>query len=320
MTEMKATRFGYSEGLLQLAAADERIVVLDADLAKSTTTERFRERYPDRFYDVGIAEQNMLGVAAGLSLVGYVPFVSTYGVFLSGRAWDQIRTTICYGDLNVKMGGAHGGVSVGPDGATHQSLEELALTRVLPNMTVLAPADYEETIKATKAAAAIDGPVYIRFGRAPVPVVTTPEDPFVVGRANRYRWDGGASDVTIISTGAMLSPALQAADRLAAHGIGARVLNMHTIKPLDVEAVQAAAEETGAIVTMEEHQINAGLGGAVAECLVENCPVPMERIGVRDRFGESGEPEELYVLFGLTADNVVEAALRVIGRKKRNCR
>lgn len=310
--EMKPTRFGYSEALLALGQEDERVVVLDADLAKSTTTERFKERFPERFYDVGIAEQNMLGISAGLSLAGFIPFVSTYGVFLSGRAWDQIRTTICYAGLNVKLGGAHGGLSVGPDGATHQALEVIALTRVLPNMTVLVPADYQETIKATRAAAAIKGPVYIRFGRAPVPIITRPEDPFVVGKANQYR---EGRDVTIISTGAMLALALEAAENLASRGVQARILNMHTIKPLDVEAVVKAAQETGCLVTVEEHQINGGLGGAVAECLVEHSPVPMERVGIRDTFGESGEPEELQESYGLTAAEIEAAALRVYKRK-----
>ncbi|MCL4515514.1 MAG: transketolase family protein [Firmicutes bacterium] len=310
--EMKPTRFGYSEALLALGREDDRIVVLDADLAKSTTTERFKERFPGRFFDMGIAEQNMLGMAAGLSLAGFVPFVSTYGVFLSGRAWDQIRTTISYGGLNVKLGGAHGGLSVGPDGATHQALEEITLTRVLPGMTVLVPADYQETIKATRAAAAVKGPVYIRFGRAPVPMVTRPEDPFMIGKANTYR-EGG--DITIISTGAMLAPALRAADNLASRGIQARVLNMHTIKPLDVDAVVRAAKETGGLVTVEEHQINGGLGGAVAECLVENFPAPMERVGIRDTFGESGEPDELQESYGLTAEEIEAAARRVIERK-----
>ncbi len=310
--EMKPTRFGYSDALLALGQDDDRIVVLDADLAKSTTTERFKERFSGRFFDMGIAEQNMLGMAAGLSLAGFVPFVSTYGVFLSGRAWDQIRTTISYGGLNVKLGGAHGGLSVGPDGATHQALEEITITRVLPGMTVLVPADYQETIKATRAAAAVKGPVYIRFGRAPVPMVTRPEDPFIIGKANTCR-EGG--DITIISTGAMLAPALGAADNLASRGIQARVLNMHTIKPLDVDAVVRAARETGGLVTVEEHQINGGLGGAVAECLVENFPAPMERVGIRDTFGESGEPDELLESYGLTAASIEAAALRVLRRK-----
>ncbi|MCL4458682.1 MAG: transketolase family protein [Chloroflexi bacterium] len=310
---MKPTRMGYAETLVKLGRINKNVVVLDADLSKSTLTYMFAAEFPDRFFDMGIAEQNMLGVAGGLSLTGKIPFVTTYGTFVAGRAWDQIRTTVCYSNLNVKIGGAHGGVSVGPDGATHQALEEITTMRVLPGMTVIAPADYIETAKATEAAANYFGPVYLRFGREAVPIITVEEDPFIIGKANQYR-DG--NDVTIIACGVMLAHSLWAAEELAKEGIEARVINMHTIKPIDVEAIVKAAEETGAIVTAEEHQVIGGLGGAVAEVVVKTAPVPMEIVGILDRFGESGQPEELYKEFNVTPEDVAEAVRRVMARKR----
>ena len=309
----KPTRFGYGEGLLELGQTDNRVVVFDADLAKSTTTDWFREKFPDRFYDMGIAEQNMLGVAAGFSLEGFVPFVATYGVFVSGRAWDQIRTTVCYSNLNVKIGGMHGGVSVGPDGATHQALEEITIMRVLPNMTVLSPCDAIEAKKATIAAANIPGPVYLRFGREPVPVITEESTPFEFGKAATWR---EGNDVALIATGHMVYHAMLAAEELAARGIEATVLNMHTIKPLDTAAVIEAAERCKAVVSCEEHQVIGGLGGAIAETLAQNCPTPMAFVGINDRFGTSGQPDELFERFGLTAEHIVQAAKNVLEKKE----
>ncbi|HEY3323898.1 MAG TPA: transketolase family protein [Planctomycetota bacterium] len=312
MPEMIPTRFGYSDALLELGATHPRVVVLDADLARSTTTDKFKKKYPDRFFEMGISEQNMMTAAAGMALAGDIPYATDYGVFLLGRAMDQLRISVCYTHLNVKLGGAHGGVSVGADGATHQALEEVAWTRCLPGMTVIVPADYHDTVKATKAVADVYGPCYVRFGRAPMPVITKKDDPFVIGRANLYR---EGKDVTIFSMGAMLWQALIAAEELSAKGIQARVLNMHTIKPLDEEAVLAAARETGAIVTAEEHQYLGGLGSAVAEVLVENHPCPMKRVGVKDRFGESGTPDELFREYGLLAEDIIKAANDVLERK-----
>ncbi|NLH48824.1 MAG: transketolase family protein [Myxococcales bacterium] len=301
----KPTRAGYGEALLALGGNDANIVVFDADLAKSTTTNWFAERFPNRFFDAGIAEQNMLGMAAGISLMGKIPFVSTYGVFVAGRAWDQIRTTICYSRLNVKIGGMHGGVSVGPDGATHQALEDIASMRVLPNMTVLSPCDFHEAFRATLAAADHDGPVYLRFGRENVPIITEPADPFEIGRAIVRR---AGRDVALLATGHLVYHAMLAAEELAAAGVEATVLNVHTIKPLDREAVLDAARSCGCVVTCEEHQIAGGLGGAVAELLAAEAPTPMRFIGIADRFGQSGRPEELFAAFGLTAGHIAAAA------------
>ncbi|MGI6343781.1 MAG: transketolase family protein [Bacillota bacterium] len=311
---MKPTRDGYGEALLSLGQSNPDVVVLDADLSTSTRTNWFAAEYPDRFFDMGIAEQDMLGTAAGLSLGGKIPFVTTYGVFVAGRAWDQIRTTICYANLNVKIGGAHGGISVGADGATHQALEEIALMRVLPNMRLIVPCDSIEARKATLAAAAVRGPVYLRFAREATPVFTREEDEFELGRANMLR---EGSDVSIIACGPIVYEALMAAEELAGEGISCRVINMHTIKPLDTEAVLAAAAETGAIVTAEEHQINAGLGGAVAEVLVREHPVPVEMVAVMDKFGESGSPDELMAAYGLTRKEIGEAVRKVLARKNR---
>ncbi len=308
----KPTRDGYGEALLQLGASNPDVVVLDADLAMSTRTNWFRDKYPERFFDIGIAEQDLLGTAAGLAMGGKTPFATTYGVFISGRAWEQIRTTICYANLNVKICGMHGGISVGPDGATHQALEEIALMRVLPNMRLVVPCDAIEARKATLGAAAIDGPVYLRFTRDATAVFTEETAPWQLGKANVLR---AGSDVTIIGCGPVLYEALLAADELAQEGVSCRVLNMHTIKPIDAEAIQAAAAETGAIVTLEEHQINAGLGGAVAEVLVKHNPVPVEMVGIMDTFGESGLPGELAVKYGLTHKEVKAAVQKVLKRK-----
>lgn len=310
---MKPTRDGYGEAIVELGAENPQVVVLDADLATGTRSQWFDNKYPDRFFDMGIAEQDMLGTAAGLSLAGKIPFVSTYGVFLAGRAWDQIRTTICYGNLNVKIAGAHGGISVGPDGATHQALEEFALMRVLPNMTLVVPCDAEETKKATKAAAAMVGPVYLRFGREAVPVITDEKTPFEIGKAQTFR---EGKDLTIVANGIMVNQALVAAEEMAKEGIDARVINLHTMKPLDEEAILKAARETGAVVTAEEHQILCGLGGAVAEVLVKHHLVPVEMVGIQDTFGESGTWEELMENYNVTWKDIVEASKKVLSRKK----
>ncbi len=309
---MKPTRDGYGEALLLLGESNPDVVVLDADLAMSTRTNWFWEKYPERFFDIGIAEQDMLGTAAGLAMGGKIPFATTYGVFIAGRGWDQIRTTICYANLNVKIAGMHGGISVGPDGATHQALEEIALMRVLPNMHMIVPCDAIEGRKATLGASQVSGPVYLRFTREATPVFTQETDEWQLGKANLLR---AGSDVTIIGCGPVLYEALLAADELAKEGVSCRVLNMHTIKPIDADAILAAAAETGAIVTVEEHQINAGLGSAVAEVLVKHNPVPVEMIGIMDTFGESGSPEELAIKYGLKQKDVKAAVRKVLGRK-----
>ncbi len=310
--EMKATRDGYGEALVELGKTNPRVVVLGADLTDSTRTLWFAEKFPDRFFQIGIAEQDMLNTAAGLSLTGKIPFASTYGVFVAGRAWDQIRTTICYANLNVKIGGAHGGVSVGTDGATHQALEEITLMRVLPNMKVIVPCDAIETYKATMKAAELKGPVYIRFGREKIPVITKKDTPFKFAKAATFR---EGKDVSLIACGYMVYEALKAAEELKKKGISARVINLHTVKPIDKEAIIKAAKETGAIVACEEHQIMGGFGSAVAEVVVENYPVPMRFIGIQDRFGESGTPEELIKEFNLDSRDIIKAVEEVLKRK-----
>jgi len=308
------TRHGYGDALLELGKTDPRVVVLGADLSSSLRVDQFAREFPDRFIQIGIAEQDMMGVAAGLSLTGKIPFVSTYGVFCTGRAWDQLRTTVAYAKLNVKVGSGHGGISVGPDGATHQALEDIAITRTIPNITVIAPCDYHETLKATMAAAKLQGPVVIRFGREKVPVITTPETPFEVGRAEVYR---EGSDVTIVACGVMVYEALKAAEVLSRENISAMVINCHTIKPLDTDTLINAARETGAMVTAEEHQVKGGLGSAVAEALSAEYPVPVKMVGIQDTFGQSGQPEELMEAYGLTPDSIVKAAREALKIKKR---
>jgi transketolase len=306
------TRFGYGDGLVELGKKDERIFVLSADLTSSTCSDRFQKSFPDRFIEMGIAEQDMLGTAAGLALSGKIPFVSTYSVFVTGRAFDQIRTTICYANLNVQIGGAHGGISVGPDGATHQALEDIALMRVLPNMKVIVPADYWETKKATMLAPYIDGPVFIRFGREKVPVITKENDHFDFGKGIILK---EGKDVAIIANGLMVHQALFAVEILQKKGIFATLINLHTVKTLDKEMILDIAKLTNGIVTAEEHQIYGGLGSAVAEFLSQNYPIPIKIIGIKDRFGESGKPKELLEKFGLTADHIVRECLKVMEMK-----
>lgn len=297
-------RDGYGKALLKLIGDGKPVVALDADVAKSTRTVWVRDQYPEHFLDMGIAEQDMVGTASGLALGGIIPFASTYGVFLAGRAWDQIRTTVCYNNLNVKLAGAHAGISVGPDGATHQALEDVALMRVLPNMTVVVPCDAVETEKATLALAEREGSCYIRFGRESVPVITDEDSPFEIGKANVLR-DG--KDAVLFANGAMVYEGLEAAKQLAGEGIDLMVVNLHTVKPLDQEAVVAAAQKTGRVITAEEHQAAGGMGSAVAECLAQNYPVPMRILGMQDGFGESGAPDELMKRYGFSSDAIYQA-------------
>ncbi|WP_027937145.1 transketolase family protein [Anaeroarcus burkinensis] len=309
----KATREAYGEALKEIGGKNEQIVVLDADLSKSTKTNVFAKAYPQRFFNVGIAEQNLVGTAAGLAASGKVPFVSTFAMFAAGRAFEQIRNSVCYPKLNVKVAATHAGLTVGEDGASHQAIEDVSLMRSLPNMTVLVPADEEETRQAIAWAAEYQGPVYIRLGRMSVDAVS-PEG-YVFAPAKAAALTEG-NDVTLIANGVMVTAALEAAKTLATEGIQARVINMASVKPLDAAAVVSAAKETGAIVTCEEHSIIGGLGSAVAEVLAEQAPAPMERVGVKDTFGESGKPKELLAKYGLTAADVAEAARRVVARKK----
>lgn len=308
----KATRYGFGEALVELGEKNSKIFVIGADTAGSVAINLFQEKFPNRFANVGVAEQNMLGMAAGIAVAGMIPFACTYGVFASGRPWEQIRTTICYSNLNVKIGGSHSGLMVGPDGATHQALEEISIMRCLPRMTVLCPCDAVETKKATIAAAEIDGPVYIRFGRESVPVFTKENTPFKIGKAEVFK---EGKDVAILACGTMVYESLMAAELLEKKGISARVINIHTIKPIDEQAIITAAKECGAIVTAEEHQLFGGFGSAVAEVLVKNSPVPVEMVGVQDSFGESGTSNELIKEYHLKDVDIAAAAEKVLKRK-----
>lgn len=306
------TRNGYGEGLVELGHKNPRIVVLGADLTGSTRCDAFQKEFPKRFIEVGIAEQNMVGIATGLALTGKIPFASTYAVFCPGRDWDQIRISVAYNRVNVKLTGAHAGISVGPDGATHQGLEDIAITRCLPNMTVLAPCDYIETKKATITAGEMEGPVYLRFAREATPVFTTPRTPFKVGKAQIFR-DG--KDAAVIACGPTVYEALLAADELEKEKVSVAVVNNPSVKPIDEKTIVQMADKTGAVVTAEDHQIMGGMGSAVCEVLAKHSPVPVEMIGVQDRFGESGQPEELMKEFGLTAEHIKKAVHKVIRRK-----
>jgi len=310
--EKVPTRDGYGKGLVDAGEKDERVVVLCADLAESTRSHWFKEKFPDRYIELGVAEQNMATVASGLANYGKIPFISSYAVFNPGRNNEQIRTTASLSKLPVKICGAHAGVSVGPDGATHQALEDIALMRVQPNMTVLVPCDAVEARKATLAAAFYDGPAYLRFGREKTPVFTTEKTPFEIGKAIVFR---EGKDITIAGCGALLYNALVAAEELSKEGIEAEVINSHTVKPLDIETILNSVKKTKAIVTVEEHQIMGGFGSAVAEMLAQYFPAPQEFIGVRDRFGESGEPDELIEAFGMGVKDIKKAILKVIKRK-----
>lgn len=306
-------RDGYGKALLELCKTKPDVIVVDADVAKSTRTDWVRRDFPDKYLNVGISEQDLVGTAAGLSLAGMVPYISTYGIFLTGRAWEQIRNTVCYNQLNVKLGGAHAGISVGPDGATHQALEDVALMQVIPEMMVIVPCDWRETYKATMAVYDVMGPSYVRFGRNPAPVVTTADTPFTIGKAEIFR---EGMDVTIFANGMMVYESLQAAERLAANGISAQVVNVHTVKPLDVATIVSCAKKTGAVVVCEEHQQIGGLGSAICLALCQQYPVPVELVGIADVFGESGEPKELLQSRGLSAGHIIETVQRVVQRKK----
>ncbi len=308
---MKATRVGYVQGLLDAGEKDHRVIVVDGDVSRSTGTIAFRDKFPERFFNLGIAEQNMAEYCAGLALAGFIPFYSTYAVFAAGRAWDQIRTSVCNMNLNVRIGGAHGGTSVGPDGATHQALEDIAITRVLPNMTVLVPADANQTRQAVLTSLDVDGPVYIRYGRNPVAEIYNRDETVVPGRGRLLRNGRHAS---IVAVGAMVTQALDAAEILAKKGIEVSVADMVSIKPLDIQLLKYLSDLTELIVTAEDHQITGGLFGAVSEYMSENSPGRIIPIGVKDRFGCSGTPEEVMTVCGLTAEAIVgkvEKALEI---------
>jgi len=316
MTEQKpkATRDCFGEGLVELAKTNKDVVVVSADLTESTRASWFKEIAPERFFAIGIAEQDMFGAAAGLALCGKTAFACTFAVFASGRAWDQVRISLCYMNLDVKIGATHGGISVGPDGATHQALEDIAIMRALPNMKVIVPADAYQAKKATIAAVSLRGPVYIRTGRSAVPYVTSAGDDFKLGKADVLQ---EGKNVAIIACGVMVKNSLEAAKILSAKGISAMIINMHTIKPIDADIISSAAQQTGAIVTCEEHSVIGGLGGAVAEVVAKKGPVvPVEMVGVNDVFGESGQPDELMKKYRLTPEDIVIAALKAIKRKK----
>ena len=309
-----ATREAYGKALVKLSTLNENVVVLDADLSKSTKTADFKAVSPERFINMGIAESNMMGVAAGLSTCGKIPFASTFAMFAAGRAFEQIRNSICYPKLNVKVCATHAGLTVGEDGATHQSVEDISLMRSIPNMTVINPADAVETEAAILAVAEYNGPCYVRLGRLPVSVINNSEN---------YRFEIGkgvtlaqGDDITIVATGMMVELALEAKDELAKDGINARVINIHTIKPIDRDLLIKAAKETGVIVTAEEHSIIGGLGSAVAEVVTEECPVPVLKVGIKDTFGESGKPNELVKVYGLTTEAIVEHSKKAISLKK----
>ncbi len=308
----KATREAYGNALAAVGAKNKNIVVLDADLSKSTKTNVFKEQFPDRFFNVGIAEQNLISVGAGLAAAGKIPFVSSFAMFATGRAFEQIRNAVCYPKLNVKVCATHAGITVGEDGATHQSLEDIACMRVLPNMTVVVPADEAETTSVIEWAANYQGPVYVRLGRAGVDDTTPAGYQFVPGKSQTLV---EGSDLTIIACGALVGPAVEGAKELAQAGISARVINMASIKPIDKDAIVKAAQETGAILTAEEHNVVGGLGSAVAEVVVQEAPVPMAFVGVQDSFGESGTPKELMAKYGLTAKDIVAAAKKLVTRK-----
>lgn len=310
--EKLAQRDYYGKALAKLAAERKDIVVLDADLAGSTKTSDFQKVCPERFIEVGIAEQDMIGIASGLAASGKTAFASTFGVFATGRPWEQIRLAVAYPKMNVKVVATHCGISVGEDGASHQALEDISIMRSLPNMTVIAPADAFEAYAATIAIADYKGPVYMRLGRAKFPTITAEGEPFVIGKAKVLK---EGSDVTIVGCGQMVSSCIEAAEKLAAEGVSAEVVNMHTIKPLDKEALYASVGKTGCCVTAEEHSIIGGLGSAVAEALCDGPCTPLERVGTKDTFGESGKPEALMAKYGLTADDIVAAAKKSISRK-----
>jgi transketolase len=310
---MESQRKNYGKALVDLGKVREDVVVLDADLSGSTRTVEFAKAYPKRFFNCGIAEQNMMGTAAGLAVGGMTVFASTFAVFATGRAYDQVRQSIAYPDLNVKIVASHAGITVGGDGASHQTMEDIALMNAIPNMTVVVPADGPETYNAVMALAERSGPAYLRMGRSDIPIITSKEDKFHIGKATTMR-DG--TDVALVGTGQMVAPCLLAAELLKAKGISARVINLSTIKPLDVHTLVKAAKDCGAVVTAEEHNIVSGVGTLVAAALAEAYPVPMERVAMQDVFGQSGDSDELMREYGLSDKEVVAAAIKVMERKK----
>ena len=312
--EQRPTRDGYGAGLLLLGDENHDVVALCADLAESTRVEVFAKKFPERFFEMGVAEQNMATVAAGLGISGKIPFIASYATFSPGRNWEQIRTTVAYNNANVKVAGHHAGISVGPDGATHQATEDIAMMRAMPNMRVFVPCDAIEAEKATMAAAHIYGPVYLRFQREKTPIMTTHATPFTPGRAEVF-WQSKKPEVLIVGCGGLLHHALLAAHELEREKIGTVVVNAHTVKPLDEKTIAAWAKKCGAVVTVEEHQIHGGLGGAVAEALAVHEPVPMEFVGLRDTFGESGEPNELLEKYGMGVKDIIAAAKKAKRRK-----
>lgn len=317
--EQAPIREGFGEGLLQAAINDKRVVGLCADLTESTKMLAFKERFPERFIEIGVAEQNLASVASGMAAMGKIPFVSSYAMFSPGRNWEQIRTTIAYNNQPVKIAGSHAGISVGPDGGTHQAIEDIAITRVIPRMVVISPCDSIEARKATIAAAQTTDPTYIRLAREKTPVITTDATPFTIGKASvvfQPTNEGIKLDVAIIATGALVHRALLAARKLEQSGKAVKVLNLSTIKPLDEDAVWRVAQEAGAIVTVEEHQIAGGMGSAVAECIARHYPVPIEFVGVADQFGQSGTPNELIEHYGMGESHILAAAERAMLRKK----
>ncbi|MBI5644721.1 transketolase family protein [Candidatus Kaiserbacteria bacterium] len=312
------TRDGFGTGVVEAAEADPRVVVLCADLTESTRSLEFQKKFPQRFVEVGVAEQNLAALASGFATYGKIPFIASYATFSPGRNNEQIRTTISINRVPVKICGMHAGVSVGPDGATHQALEDMALMRVQPNMTVISPCDAEEARKATIAAAKTDGPVYLRFGREKTPMMTTIETPFEIGKANvmwRPPAGGDSPRVALFATGSLVHNALIAARDLDSRGILATVVNVHTIKPIDRETIVREAKAAGAVVTVEEHQVAGGLGSAIAEVLAVECPLPIEFVGVHDQFGQSGTPQELIAHYGMDVPHIIEAAQKAAARR-----
>jgi transketolase len=311
--ELKETRRGFGDALVDLGKVNQDIVVIGGDVSGSVRTDMFRDAYPDRFFSVGIAEQDMMGVAAGLAVVGKIPFASTYGEFATGRPFDQIRQSIAYSEMNVKICASHCGLTVGPDGATHQSLEDVAIMRVLPHMNVVCPCDYNQTYRMIVECSKINAPFYVRFYRDNSPNFTNPEAPFKFGKADTL-YEG--SDCTIITNGLCVWESMMAMEMLAKDGISVRLINMHTVKPLDREAIVKAAKDTGVIVTVEDHQKHCGLGSAVAEVLAQEYPAPMEFVAANDTFGESGKGTELFEKYGISKKHIAEAVKRAIKRKK----
>ncbi len=313
--ERAASRAGFGTGVVEAGKVDARIVVITADLSESTCADQFEKIFPERFVQMGVAEQNMAAVAAGMARWGKVPFITSYATFNPGRNWEQIRTTVAINDVPVVVCGMHAGLMTGPDGATHQALEDIALMRAIPRMTVISPCDAIEAHKAVIAASGLGAPVYLRFGREKMPTMTTHDSPFEIGKASTW-WKGEKPEVAIFATGPIMYHALVAAHELSHEGVPVSLTNIHTIKPLDVLAVEHLAREAGSVVTVEDHQVAGGLGGAIAESLARTCPTPIEFLGVQDRFGQSGTPEQLYEEYGLGVADIKKAVLRARLRRQ----